>query len=124
MEESNEPILPEVQPGKKRKFPQDVRQQVLNYHDNLPDDGSKGAYLRRSGLYDSTLATWRQQLTEITPTPLGRKPLTVEQKEIRKLREANRALEAELEKANAIIDVQKKVSALFEMYATPKEQRG
>lgn len=121
MEHSTEPQLPKIEAGKKRTFPLEVRRQIVDYYDSLLPDGSKGAYLRRYGLYEKSIMVWRKQLaTTHAPQP-GRKQLTATEKELRSLRTRNSELEAELKKANAIIDVQKKVSALLEMHVTPTE---
>lgn len=123
MEESTEPAVPVAEPGKKRTFPVEIRRQIVAYYDTLPADGSKGAYLRRYGLFDSQIGEWRKQIAAGAPAKVGRKALTSEQKELRQLREQNARLQSELDRANAIIDVQKKVSALLEMHSEPVGQR-
>lgn len=42
-----EPEMPTVVPGKKRKVPFEIRKSIVEYYDALPNDGSKGGYLRR-----------------------------------------------------------------------------
>ena len=83
-------------------------------------EGAIGALLRREGLYSSHLASWRRQrergeIAGLTPkkrgpTPAPWSPLADENE---KLRRENARLEAELEKARVVIDVQKKLSALL-----------
>ncbi len=41
-----EPEMPVVVAEKTRKFPLEVRKSIVEYYDALPNDGSKGAYLR------------------------------------------------------------------------------
>jgi hypothetical protein len=76
--------------------------------------------LRREGLWSSHLASWRRlrergELAGLRPKKRGRKPapknLLADENE--KLRRQNARLEAELEKAKVIIDVQKKLSLLL-----------
>jgi hypothetical protein len=45
-----EPEVPVWAAGQKRIFPEDFKRRAVAYYDSLPDDGSKGAYLRRSGI--------------------------------------------------------------------------
>jgi transposase len=119
-----EPEVPTMMPGKRRKFPLEVRRQIVEYYDALSNDGSKGAYLRRYGLFDASITQWRKQIASQAPaTKPGRKPLTADQKELRRLREQNARLQSDLERANAVIEVQKKVSALLEMESIVTEQR-
>ncbi len=114
-----EPELPAVVPGKKRKIPFEVRMSIVEYYDALPNDGSKGAYLRRNGLFDSSISTWRNELNNdvAVAKKSGRKPLASSDKELRRLREQNTKLQSELDRANVVIEVQKKVSQLLEMHS-------
>ena len=79
--------------------------------------GEVGALLRREGLYSSMLSKWRQQQAA---GKLGQPSGSQEQefedqaKELRRLRRENTRLQAQLAKAEAIIEVQKKLSALLE----------
>ena len=79
--------------------------------------GEVGALLRREGLYSSMLSKWRQQqaagkLDEAS----GNQEQEVEAygKVLRRLQWENARLQAQLAKAEAIIEVQKKLSALLE----------
>lgn len=68
--------------------------------------GELGRLLRREGMYSSHLTEWRRLR--------GRKPCRDPlAEECRKLRAQNQRLERKLEQAAAIIDVQKKLSALL-----------
>ena len=79
--------------------------------------GEVGALLRREGLYSSMLSKWRQQKAA---GKLDRSSGSQEQKakdqakELRRLQRENARLQAQLAKAEAIIEVQKKLSALLE----------
>lgn len=103
-----EPVLPTWEPGKKRLFPEDFRRRAVAYYDSLPDDGSKGAYLRRAGIHSSSISQWRQgQHSGVVAKP-GRKPTDPVVRENVKLKSRVATLESELERANTVIDVQKK----------------
>jgi transposase len=119
-----EPEMPAIVPGKKRKFPLEVRWQIVQYYDTLPNDGSKGAYLRRNGVFDSQISDWRKEAAAepAATKTVGRKPLTSAEKELRRLRSQNDKLQAELDRANVVIEVQKKVSQLLEMHLDPSGQ--
>ena len=82
--------------------------------------GDLGALLRREGLYSSNLKTWRRQreqgsLQGLAPKRRGPRPdpnrelLT----RVARLEKENRRLADQLEKAELIIDVQKKVARLL-----------
>jgi transposase-like protein len=82
--------------------------------------GGIGAVLRREGIYSSALSDWRRQrdagaFAALRPVPRGPKtapphPLAAEH--ARLLRD-NKRLTQRLERAEAIIDLQKKVAALL-----------
>jgi transposase-like protein len=76
--------------------------------------------LRREGIYSSHLSKWRHQrdrgaLDGLTPKPRGPKPGPADPltEEVARLRKENARLQARLERAEAIIEVQKKVSQLL-----------
>jgi len=79
--------------------------------------GEVGALLRREGLYSSMLSKWRQQeAAGKLDQPSGSQEQKAEEqaKELRRLQRENAQLQAQLAKAEAIIEVQKKLSALLE----------
>jgi transposase len=121
---AQEPVLPAVVDGKKRVFAYDTRCEIVRFHDSLPSDGSKGAYLRRSGLFKSSVRQWRVDMLKGTDQAKqrGRKTTDPTTRELARLRAEVERLARELERANAVIDVQKKVSALLEMHLEHKEQ--
>ena len=75
--------------------------------------GEVGALLRREGLYSSMVSKWRQQKAagKLDRPSGGQEQKT---KELRRLKRENARLQAQLAKAEAIIEVQKKLSALLE----------
>ena len=87
---------------------------ILEETDRAAGTGDIGAILRREGLYSTTLTDWRRQreagtLGALTPARRGPKvspphPLTAE---LAKARQENARLRQRLERAEAIIDLQK-----------------
>lgn len=104
---------------RRRTFTADYKRHVLREADAC-GPGEIGALLRREGLYSSHLTDWRRQresgeLEALTPKKRGRKPKhSPEQLELERLRKENARLLDQLEKAQLIIDVQKKVARLFD----------
>jgi transposase-like protein len=113
-EQPVEPDLPVWKPGQKRTFPEDFKRRAVAYYDSLPDDGSKGSYLRRSGIYSSSMSQWRQAVQAGFTPKVGRKPTDPIVRKNAELSARVAKLEAELARANMVIEVQKKVSALLE----------
>ncbi|MGK2958659.1 MAG: hypothetical protein ACSLFB_09735 [Acidimicrobiales bacterium] len=107
---AQEPVLPAVMPGVKRVIPFDTRCEIVRRYDSLPGDGSKGAYLRRSGLFKSSVHGWRDDMLSgaTKAKQPGRKPIDSTTRELERLASENKRLEGELARANAVIDVQKK----------------
>ena len=81
--------------------------------------GELGALLRKEGLYSSHLITWRQQRERgLTPKKRGRKAVPVDPR-LKKLEQENRHLTTRLQKAEALLDFQKKVAALLQIPLKP-----
>lgn len=94
-------------------------------------NGELGALLRREGIYDSTYRTWKKQreegiLTALAPKPRGPapKPVDPQARRVSELERENRKLTARLEKAEMIIEFQKKVAALLGCELASTEDRG
>ena len=109
--------------AERRHFTAEYKQRILQEAEACTQSGEVGALLRREGLYSSHLNTWRRQydrgaLRGLTPAKRGRKA-DPQAAELAKLRRENERLKAKLERAELIIDVQKKVSQMFGL--TPTE---
>jgi len=127
------PLTP-VSPARPRRrtFTAKYKQRILREADAALASGEGGALgelLRREGLYSSHLTDWRRQrdageLVGLTPKKRGRKRTrNAHADEVARLRRRVTYLEKELEKAETIIDVQKKLSALLGVsLATPTEE--
>ena len=104
--------------ARRRKLPASYKLRIVCEADGCKQ-GEVGALLRREGLYSSQLATWRKQrqdgsLTALAPQRRGRPPLvSVEATALAVVRAENERLTRQLAAAEAIIDIQKKVSSLL-----------
>lgn len=110
---------PEVVPrAKRRQFTAQYKLRILEEAERCNERGQIGELLRREGLYSSHLSKWRQQrargqLQGLAPKKRGRKGRDPTVAELARLRRENERLRAELEKAEIIIDVQKKLARLL-----------
>jgi transposase len=104
--------------AKRRTFTAEYKLRVLGEVDEA-GAGEIGSILRREGLYWSHLITWRRErkrreLDAVTPKKRGPRPKhSAAEVELERLRRENERLHAELEKAQLIIDVQKKLARLL-----------
>ncbi len=114
-----DPEVPEK--ARRRHFTAKYKLRILAKADRCSKPGEIGKLLRKEGLYSSHLSKWRQQreegaLAALTPKKRGRKPRPVDPqaKRVAELERENVRLRQELEKAQTIIEVQKKLSQLLE----------
>ena len=108
---------PEVVPmARRRQFSRTYKLRILAEVEQC-QRGQVGALLRREGLYSSMLSKWRQQKAggKLDQPSVSQEQKAEDQaKELRRLQRENAQLQAQLAKAEAIIEVQKKLSALLE----------
>ena len=118
----DEPADPEVpERAKRRVFSAQYKLRILaEYERRSPV--MRSALLRREGLYTSSISEWRRQRDEGALHALGgtrgRPPAEPSEREVERLRQEVARLQAELGKAQRVIDVQRKLSALLEHLAT------
>ena len=103
----------------RRRFTAEYKLRILREVDACNAHGELGALLRREGLYSSHLATWRRQRDEVARAGLaarkrGPKAKVVDPR-LKQLERENTRLKRRLEKAETIIEFQKKVSELLEI---------
>ena len=97
----------------KRRFTTGYKLEILRKADACTRSGELGALLRKEGLYSSHLVTWRRQREHgLTPKTRGRKRKAVDPR-LKKLEQENRRLTARLQKTEALLAFQKKVSELL-----------
>jgi transposase-like protein len=125
------PPDPEVPATKRRRrFTVQYKLRILTEADSCTEQGQIGALLRREGLYSSSLALWRRQREEGTLRELGqkrgRKPNkdNRDQKRIEELERENAKLRDQLEKAETIIEFQKKISKILGIPQDSNEKGG
>ena len=116
----------EVDPkAQRRQFSAKYKLDILRRADECNAHGALGALLRSEGLYSSHLSTWRKQrdageLAGLTPRRRGRKRVEVDARDrkIVELQRENAKLTARAERAEALVELQKKVASLL---GTPLE---
>jgi transposase-like protein len=108
---------PEVEPrAARRQYTAEYKQGILDEIDAATQPGEKGAILRREGLYSQLISKWRAQQARNGLEAQKRGPkANPASSELVQLRRENERLRKKLEKAELIIDVQKKVSQMFEL---------
>jgi len=99
----------------RRRFPTAYKRKILAAACSAP--GEIGALLHREGLYSSHLAAWRRAEAAGTltgpPARRGPKPAPVTPKDLEALQRRLARAEARAERAEALIELQKKVATLF-----------
>jgi transposase len=110
----------------RRQFSAEYKRRILEEVDACTEPGQIGALLRREGIYSSNLIHWRRQRSEgslkgLSPKKRGPKPDPVAN-ENAALRRRIERLEAELKRAETIIEVQKKLSDLLGL-SDPNDQK-
>lgn len=116
---------------RRRTFTAQDKLRLLAEADRAAGSGEIGALLRREGLYSSALTDWRRQreagiLDGLTPARRGPKasepnPLGAA---LAKAQQDNARLRLRLERAEAIIDLQKKVAHLLGTALDPSDSAG
>lgn len=111
---------PEVRPPvQHRRFSAAYKQRILAEVERCTQAGEVGAVLRREGLYSSHLTRWRQQLQaeqldRLQPRKRGRK-VDPQAGEVARLQRENERLKTQLERAELIIEAQKKLCQLLNL---------
>jgi transposase len=111
---------------RRRTFTAQTKLRILTEVDGAADTGRIGAILRREGIYSSSLCDWRRQrdagaYNALVPARRGPKaaeanPLAAE---LARSHRNNADLTRRLARAEAIIDIQKKVAALLGIPLAP-----
>ena len=105
-----------VAKAKRRQHPAEYKLRILREVETCKDKGEVGALLRREGLYSSLVSKWREQhdrgrLTGLSGKQRGPK-VAANAEELLRLQRENQRLQTQLERAELIIDVQKKIAQL------------
>ena len=117
--------IPEVEVAEKpvrRRFSVEYKRKVLREADGCVRPGEVGALLRREGLYSSHLRTWRAarergEISGLAPKKRGPKTVVKDGRDrwIVELEREVRWWQARAERAEALVELQKKVSSLLGM---------
>lgn len=123
-----DPEVPEQ--ARRRQFSAEYKLGILSAADGC-DPGEIGALLRREGLYSSHLSTWRRQQREGALGALERKkrgrkttPLNPLSHKVEELERENRKLKGQLKQAEAVIEVQKKISEILGLASSSPQSDG
>jgi len=112
-----------VEKAKRRQYTAEYKLRILQEVDACKGTGEIGRLLRREGLYSSLVSKWRQQREQGSLEGLGahkRGPKAdLQAVEFARLQRENERLRKRLERAELIIDVQKKVA---QMLGAPAEE--
>lgn len=109
-----------VEKARRRGFTAEYKLRVLAEADRCTKPGEVGALLRREGLYSSLLSAWRRQrdageLSARSPKKRG-PPAQVPDASARRVAELEKQLaqaQVRLKRAEALLDLQKKVSEIL-----------
>ena len=119
------PDVEVVAKAERRRFTAEYKRRIVREADRCTKPGQIGAPLRREGLYSSHLVTWRAardrgELEGLSPKKRGPKvtPPDPRDKKIAELERENMRLTKRAERAEALVELQKKVAALL---GTPLE---
>lgn len=106
--------------ARRRHFSNADKRRILQAADRCTKPGEVGALMRREGVYSSSLSTWRRQrdaadLVALAPQKRGPKAdaAQIEAQHIAQITRERDQLQVQLDKAQLVIEVQKKVAALL-----------
>ena len=109
----------------RRRFSEEYKKRIVQEADACTEPGQVGALLRREGLYSSHLTDWRRQQQASGHGRRGHQGRRASDgrlaAENRELRRKAKQLERQLAQAEAIVELQKKVSSLLGITLTPIE---
>jgi len=116
--------------AERRRFTREYKRLVLREADRCKKPGEIGALLRREGLYSSQLSAWRaardrgelggQGTRKRGPEPKAPDPSAIR---IAQLERENERLRKRAERAEALVEVQKKLSELLGIELPPSDER-
>jgi transposase len=124
-------VNPEVRPkAARRQYSSSYKLEIVQQAERCQGPGELGALLRKEGLYASHLSKWRQLFKKGALEGLGasrgRKadPETATRQRLRELEQENQRLRGKLRQAEAIIEVQKKISEILGILPAPNDDSG
>ena len=116
--------------AQRRRFTVAYKRRIVEEADRCTKLGEVGALLRREGLYSSHLTAWRaarargdlagEGAKQRGPSAKSRHP---DAKRVLQLERENRRLRARAERAETLVEVQKKLSALLQQDDGPSTEQ-
>ena len=116
--------------ARRRQFTVEYKRKIVKEADACKASGEIGALLRREGLYSSHLTSWRDQAhraarAALEPKKRGPKAKETDARDrrIAELERENAKLARRIERAEALVEVQKKVSVLLGIVLPDEPER-
>ena len=100
--------------AKRRKFSDAYKRRILEEVD-LAVPGEIGLILRREGLYSSQLAQWRKRRRDMGARKSKKGTAEALQADYKRLQKENAKLKLQLQKAEAMLDLQKKAASMISL---------
>ena len=129
----DEQVIPEVEvtgKAKRRRFSAEYKMKILKAAEECRNPGDLGVLLRKEGLYSSNLRTWRAarergELSGLAPKKRGPKAQVKDARDrrIAELERETRKWKVRAERAEALVDLQKKVSELLGITLPESEEQ-
>jgi transposase-like protein len=133
LERSGSSSVPEVEVlahARRRAFTAEYKLEILRKLEKATERGAVGALLRREGLFRSQVAQWkaaqkRGELSGLKGAKRGRPAKARDGRDgrIQELERENRRLSRKLERAETLIELQKKVSELLGIDLPESDER-
>ena len=111
----------------RRRFTAKFKRGILKKLKACNGDGDVGKLLRQNGLYSSYVTAWQREVAQrelaaLEPRQRGpKKKLAESDREVAVLRRENLQLRARAERAELLVEIQKKVSLLLNIPLPPTE---
>jgi len=115
---------------RRRQFTTEYKLRILDELDQCTGPGQGAALARREGLYSSTLFNWKAWRERMQATgsdaavPKSASEREGLRQQLRKLERENQQLRLKLARAEGLIELQKKASALWESLSRTDEPNG
>jgi transposase-like protein len=110
---------------KRRRFTAEYKLRLLREVERAKGAGEVGAILRREGLYSSHLTTWRRERDRVAKAGLAARQRgpkrKVEDPRVKQLERENAKLRKQLQRAEFLIEIQKKASEILGIPLKPLE---
>lgn len=116
--------------AKRRTFTAEYKRRILKQADACKGLGEIGALLRREGLYSSHLVAWRRardrgELAGLAPKKRGPPPRKRDDRDRKmvELERENRRLAARAERAEALVELQKKLATVLGLSVVESDEK-